>query len=283
MLKRISKFCKSLCLLGLLATIILPEARAAEPSKAYYELVGKADKAISDTKFEEAIEYLRDAIRMEPENPMNILLQSNIGMVQFYAGADTLAIETLSDAHRKAPASVTVLQNRAKVYTAMGRPLDALHDYSRIIALDSTLVEPVYYHSMISFSLGDDSTCVADIEKMKHLFPDNNATYLAEANFFTYSGHYHEAIPLLSKVIEANPTATDYSARALCYLMTDQLGEASEDIARGIELDPTDGELYLYRAMLNKARYRPDDARADAQKARMYGVASERIKSLGLD
>ena len=62
MLKRISKFCKSLCLLGLLATIILPEARAAEPSKAYYELVGKADKAISDTKFEEAIEYLRDAI-----------------------------------------------------------------------------------------------------------------------------------------------------------------------------------------------------------------------------
>ena len=68
----------------------------------------------------------------------------------------------------------------------------------------------------------------------------------------------------------------------MCYLMTEQLAEASEDLARGIELDPTDGELYFYRAILNKMRYRPEDAHADALKAVQFGVASDRIKALGL-
>ncbi len=60
--------------------------------------------------------------------------------------------------------------------------------------------------------------------------------------------------------------------------MLDQLSEASDDIARGLELDPEDGELYLYRAALNKMRYRVADARADAERARQLGIPAERLK-----
>lgn len=60
--------------------------------------------------------------------------------------------------------------------------------------------------------------------------------------------------------------------------MLEQLQEASDDIAKGLELDPDDGELYLLRAVLNKMRYRIDDARADAEKAQQLGIPRERLK-----
>jgi len=258
-------------------------AQSESNSKAYFDLVGKSDKATADTRWDEAIEYLREAMRLEPSNPSNVLLLSNIGMLHHYAGRDTLSIEVLSEAHRQAPHSVTVLQNRAKVLTAMNRPKAALDDYTLILELDTTAVVPRYYHAMISLSLGLDSVCATDIDCMKRLAPDTQPTLLAEATYMTMKGRYAEAIPLLNKTVSIAPTAPDYATLAFCCLMTQQLAEASEAIARGLELDPTDGELYLYRAMLNKARFRPDDARADADKARLHGIPASRIKSLELD
>jgi Tfp pilus assembly protein PilF len=64
------------------------------------------------------------------------------------------------------------------------------------------------------------------------------------------------------------------------YLQINDIALAAEDIANGLSLDPTDPELYIYRAMLNKMRYRPDDAKADAETAIKFGADPERIKKL---
>ena len=88
-------------------------------SDTYFDLMGDADKAISEGKWLEAEKSLKDAMALDPENPSNILLMSNLGLVQFYLGQDSAAIATLSDAHKRAPVSVTVLKNRAEVYLAL--------------------------------------------------------------------------------------------------------------------------------------------------------------------
>lgn len=251
-------------------------------SAEYLKLVEQADKAISDMKWDEAIGHIDAAMHLEPANPNNVLLMSNKGMLQYYAGEDSLAIETMTVAHKIAPSSTTVLQNRAKVYTAAGKPHEAIADYTDVIALDSTLIEPHFYRAMLVFQTGNPNQAKEEIAQMKRMFPDHQSTVLAEATYLAYTGSYQEAIPLLTQLIEKEATVGDISTRAMCYLMTGDLQAASDDIAKGLELDPTDGELYLYRAMLNKMRYRPDDAKADAGKARMYGVSGERIKALGL-
>ncbi|WP_301343492.1 tetratricopeptide repeat protein, partial [uncultured Duncaniella sp.] len=69
-----------------------------------------------------------------------------------------------------------------------------------------------------------------------------------------------------------------FGARAYCYLMTDDLQAAAEDIAQALELDPNDGELYLYRAALNKMHYRPEDAKKDAERAIQLGVDPARAQ-----
>lgn len=270
----------------LVITSLSASAKDVKPDKApeskYIQLAGRADSAIADARWADAAAALNEAMRLEPTNPSNVLLMSNLGMVQFYSGNDSLAIETLTTAHNIAPASVTVLQNRARVYTTTGRLNRALGDYNEIIRLDSTLIEPRFYRAMLKFNSGDVVTAEEDLQYLKCHYPTDPSTKLLDATVLTYTGRFNEAIPILTEIIAGKPTAGDFSMRALCYLMTNQLQEASTDIQRGLEKDPVDGELYLYRALLNQMRYRPDDARADAALAVKYGVNSSRVKALGL-
>jgi len=257
-------------------------SKVAVPSQRYIDLMEVADKAIESLKWDEAERALKEALKTEPFNPTNVFLLSNLGMVQHYSGQDSLALENLSTAHRLAPNSVTVLINRAEILTAMQKIPEAIADYAAILKLDTTKVEPLFYHAMLTFNSDSLETAKADIELLRKRFPESKYTALAEGNFYAYTGQFKEAIPFLNKVIDNSPTAGDYSTRAMCYLMMEQLPEASEDIARGLELDPTDGELYFYRALLNRLRFRPEDAHADALKAIQFGVDSRRIKKLGL-
>ena len=201
-------------------------------------------------------------------------------MVQFYDGRTEDAISTLSDAHRIAPASVTILLNRARVFTSSGMDDAALRDYSEVITLDSTLAEPRFYRAMIELNRGNLAPARADIDTLAMRHADDRFTHIGLATLLMREGRYADAIPHFNKVLKDNPDAAYLGSRALCYLLTDDPGAAADDLARAIELDPTDGELYLYRAMLNKVRYRPDDARADGEKAIKFGVAPERVKML---
>ena len=82
-------------------------------SSSYTDLVGDADKAIAAGKWDEAEQLLVKAMRLEPANPFNVLLMSNVGMMQFNQGKDSLALATLNTAHEIAPASITILGNES--------------------------------------------------------------------------------------------------------------------------------------------------------------------------
>ena len=263
-----------------IALVLVAALSVRADEKEYYNLAGKADQAIKDGKWEEAESYLRQAMRLDPANPSNVLLLSNLGMVQHYDGRDDDAIATLSDAHIMTPNSVTVLLNRAKVLTSLGYEDRAMSDYSRVISLDSTLVEPRFYRSMMLLGRGDTINARNDIDTLQAMAPSDRLTHVATASLLIHNGDYAEAIPHLSTAIELHPDPSYYSSRALCFLLTDNPGAAAEDIGRGLQLDPTDGELYLLRAMLNKMRYRPDDAKADGEKAIKFGVNPERVRLL---
>lgn len=257
------------------------DANCAEPAdEEYFNLVGEAEKAIKDGRWAEAEESLRKAMRSSPSNPTNVLLLSNLGMVQFYDGRAQDAIRTLSDAHAMAPASVTVLLNRARVFTSEGMNDQAERDYAEVIRLDSTLCEPRFYRAMLALNRGDVAGAVADVDTLVTRNPDDRLTHVALATLLIHSSKYAEAIPHLTAAIKSQPDASYYAHRALCYLFVDDPSAASADIAEGLELDPTDGELYLYRGLLNKMRFRPDDAKADGEKAVKFGVDPAKVKQL---
>ncbi len=236
-------------------------------AQSYYDLVGEADKAIADGNWENAESYLTEAMEMEPQNPTNIMILSNLGIVRFNLGKDSLALANLDEAHRRAPVSVTILDNRAQVLTALGRDKEAYRDYSRIIELDTTLYEPRYMHALLALRMDEPEKTLDDCRALQRMNPDNEHTKIAYGSYYSATEQWEKAIPYYTEILEKNPTAEIYGARAVCYLMLQRLNEASADITSGLELNPENGELYLYRAHLNKMRYLNEDARTDLKKA----------------
>ena len=252
-------------------------ATAAIAESHYMKYVQWGDEAVANGKYSDAIECYREAMKAEPSNPQNVMLLSNVGMIQHYQGEDSLALRTLTDARAIAPGSVVILHNRAKILESLGRPYDAILDLAKALEMDSTYAPAYYERAAINMGLGNWKQVEADGRRYAELKPADPQGKLLMAVIFTNSGRPADAIPLYGELIEKKPEAVYYAARSMCYLATDQLAEASDDIARGLELDPDDGELYYNRAVLNRMRYREEDARADAMRARELGVSDQRI------
>jgi len=245
-------------------------------AQSYFDLVDKADKAIADGDWSGAETNLVEAMSLRPEDPSNILLLSNLGIVRYNLGKDSLALASLDEAHRRAPKSVTVLLNRAEILTAMGRDDDAYRDYTTVIGLDSTLTEPRYMHAIMSLRRGDFATSLADCQALEQMSPSGEETNTAFGSYYSATEQWDKALPYYTSLLEKQPTTHIYGARAVCYLMLQRLNEASADINSGLALDPNDGELYMYRAYLNKMRFEIDAARADLRKAIELGIDRRR-------
>lgn len=251
-----------------------------EKESEYMQLVDRADEAAGKGNWDEAIECLRAAMRSEPGNAQNVMLLSNVGMMQFYQGEDSLALHTLTEARAMAPASVVILNNRARVLSRMDRLDDAMNDYSLIVEMDSTYAPAYQDRAAINLRRGRVDLAEDDVTVYRRLRPADPQGKLLQAVVFASTGRPQQAIPLYTELLKAKAESVYYSARAMCYLETGELPEAADDIARGLELDPDDGELYFCRARLNLLRYRPDDARTDARRALELGVNPLRVKAL---
>ena len=255
-----------------------PTAKASEneTESLYFKKIDEADKACAEGLWHEAENALVEALRAEPANPSNVLLISNLGIIRFNMGQDSLAIATLNDAHSMAPASVTILSNRAKVLAANGYDEEAYLDYSRIIELDSLEISARLPRCLYALRRHDFRTAKSDMEFMEQNFPGKIETEIAGAAVRSGTGDFAGAIPYYSRILLERKDPEYYSGRAYCYLLTGSLQEASDDINSALAITPADGELYLYRAALNKMRYRPADAEADARKAVELGVDKTR-------
>lgn len=267
---------------AIMAALLLCPALAAEDegNSRYMHYVQQAEEAIGKRKWPHAIAYLQEAMHSDPGNPQNIMLLSNMGMLQYYNGEDSLALHTLTEARAMAPASVVILSNRAQVLAGMNRLDDAFNDYSRIIDMDSTYADAWRERGAIRLQQGKVTEAESDISRYRALRPDDDQGKLMQAVLFAATARPDEAIPLYSELIEKKAESVYLSARATCYLQQSDLLSAAEDIARGLELDPDDGELYYCRAWLNRLRFRDDDAMADARRAVERGVNPLRVKSL---
>ena len=253
-------------------------ARTVDELDPYMQLVSRADSLCAIAAWPEAALTLQHAIASEPSNPGNIQLLSNLGMIHHYMGEDSTAIATLSRAVDMAPASVTIRANRAKVYASAGYEQEAFDDYARIMMMDSTYVPARFSHALLAMRHRMFQVAQDDIEYMEQHFPAADETVIARASFLSSLGRYAEAIPFYDEILRTIKAPEYYGARAYCRLMTGDLLEASADIGEALALAPDDGELYLSRAALNKMRYRPDDAAADARRAVELGVDPARAR-----
>ena len=81
----------------------------------------RAAAAIEGDSLTQAQEYIRQALRLEPSNPNNALLFSNLGTIQRRQGQYELALESYQLALNLSPMSVPILMNHATLSLELGR------------------------------------------------------------------------------------------------------------------------------------------------------------------
>lgn len=275
-LKSILPICAILIYLPLYADTIDP----ATDEDPYFILMGEAEKAIADEKYEEAAARLIDALAVDPDNPGNLLVMTNLGMVYSCLDRDSLAIATLDEVNRRAPNMTVAIVNRGRIKLKMNMNEEAYSDFSRVIELDSLNSDARYFRGMMSLYGGDRATAEKDLNVIKETQPQRLRTMAALGALYSMTGRDREAIKYFEKLIEKEPTPEYFASLAGCYLAIDDLSEASRVINEGMKLYRRDPELYYYRAWLNRERFRLDDAHADAELAIEYGASPEKVNAL---
>lgn len=255
-------------------------AESVDEDNPYFALSGEADKAIADGDYATAVMRIKDAIAIDPSNPSNVLLLSNLGVMYDELGQDSLALDAYNKALAIAPAMTTVTANRGRLYLKMGREADAYDDFSHVIERDSLNADARYYRGMLALYSGAPGVAGRDFNVLASVDPDGYRTQMAMAMLLTRTGDYEGAARYYEKLIKEQPSEEFYGSLAYCYLQTGNLSDASRVIAAGLEKYPDDGALYYFRAWLRRDSFLVKEARADADKAVKLGVSKALVDKL---
>lgn len=105
-------------------------------AQTYQELSDHAIACTEQDSLAQAENYIRQALKLEPANPHNALLFSNLGTIQRRQRDYDQALESYTYALNIAPRAVPILLNRAALNLEMGRNEQARVDYSLVLDLE---------------------------------------------------------------------------------------------------------------------------------------------------
>lgn len=259
-------------------TIILAFSAVAAQAQGYYAMVDSSEVYIGEKDWEKAEYYIKKALEAEPDNSNNSLLLSNLATVQRYAGKTQEAVRNYSLALFMTPNAVTLLKNRASLYLQIDSIDLAYADYERVIALDNRDLESLYNHGMIAIEKKKMGISRDDFDRLKSVSPKSYYAVNGDAVWHMVSGNYDRAVEGFSKIIEARPGVEAYMNRADCYMAMKKLVEADKDIRAAIELDSSNGQLYMMKAVLDRLRYDEMQVSRDLELAEKYGVSKDEIR-----
>jgi len=251
-----------------------------DTNTVYYAYIDSAQNHISIKQWDKAEFFLIEAIKSEPNNPSNSLLLSNLATIQRRQGRLSEAIKNYSMAIDLTPNAVTLLHNRAAVYTLVDSIAQAQADYERIMMLDEVDVESRYNHGMIALNTGDPKTAEKDFDNILKINPNSGLAKQGQGYLHKHAGNFEKAALCFSEVIKVKPTSTLLANRADCYLAIKRLNDASLDIANALELDPDDPFIYVLRAKLNKMRFNREDMERDIKLAAAHGLEEKEARKL---
>lgn len=251
--------------------------------RPYFLLIDQSEKAVAEHDYAAAALRLVEAMGIEPDNPLNVALLTNLGLIYYYDDQDSMALVTLNHAVERAPKLIGAREARARVLIGMNRDKEAYKDYSAIIDIDSINTDARFYRGMMALYGGDLATATADFDVLQRVVPLWKNNTLAHATLYAMTGRDQEAVSLFRKLLETDKLAEYYASLAGCLIALDNLNDASQTIGEGLERYPNDPELYYYRALLNHKRYLDDDAHRDAKRAIDLGASPQRVAEIFFD
>lgn len=259
-------------------------------AQTYEELGERAVAATEQDSLTLAEEYIMKALKLEPANPHNALLFSNLGTIQRRQHQYDKALESYTLALNIAPRTVPILMNRAALYLELGKDELARVDYALVLDIEAFNQEALLMRAYIYRQMRDYKSARSDYERLLKLNPQSYNGRLGLAMLEQKEGRYKEALSILNSMITdkadgatkitAPLYAVLYVARAGVEKDMQHIDMALIDLEEAIQLDPSQSEAYLMRGQIYLSQKRKELARRDFEKAVTLGVPQADVRDL---
>jgi len=245
-------------------------------AQSYDEWVNRSFDYIDTDSIEQAAECLKNAMRLEPANPQNGLLFSNLGTLQRQLGQLEEAEISYGCAIALLPEAATPRTARAQLYAQMERYTNAIDDYNKVLLSDPQNEDLIYERAMCRLMAADTTGARQDLEFIDTFNPHSAKSRLGMAIVYKATRQYSLALDLYNALIKANPKSWSLLRdRAEVHFLSNHMGAALTDINTSIEMNPNDPMSYLLRAQIRLSKNDREYARRDINKAIEKGLETE--------
>lgn len=258
-------------------------------SQTYQELCDRVITYTEQDSLSQAEDYIRQALKLEPANPHNALLFSNLGTIQRRQHQYEQALESYNFALNIAPRTVPILLNRAAVYLELGKNNLAQADYSLALDLEKDNEEALLMRAYIYMQQRDYKMAKADYERLLRINPASYNGRLGLATLEQKEAKYEEALVILNDMLAAKGEHSQLSdsQRAMLYVARagvekdmQHVDMALLDLAEAIHLDESQIEAYLIRGEIYLAQKKKDLAKRDFEKAISLGIPQAAVREM---
>ena len=262
---------------------------ASAYSQTYGELCERAITCTDQDSLTQAETYIREALKLDPANPHNALLFSNLGTIQRQQRKYEQALESYSLALNIAPRTVPILLNRAAIYMELGKNDLARVDYSLALDIEKDNEEALLMRAYIYMRQRDYEMARADYVRLLKLNPGSYNGRLGLATLEQKEGKYEAALTILDGMIAGktdtsqdtnSPSAILYIARAGVEKDLNHADLALMDLEEAIRLDASQAEAYLIRGEIYLSLKKKELAKRDFEKAISLGVPHAELRTL---
>ena len=246
----------------------------------YRILSEKAISYIEQDSLEQAEVLLKEAMKLEPANPYNALLFSNLGLIQKQMGKYENAIESYTYAVNLAPTTLPIIMDRAALFLELGMTDQAYRDYVKVLDIDKNNKEALLMRAYIHQVRRDYGLSRADYMQLLKLDPSNYNARLGLVTLEQKELKFREALEQINKLILEYPEdAVLYVARADVEREMEHIDLALTDLDEAIRLNPSSIDAYLLRGDIYLMQGRKHLAKLDFERAIRLGVPTAQLSS----
>lgn len=245
-----------------------------ELDRQYAACITRSFDYLEEDSLQQAVEAIREALKLQPGNPSNGMLLGNMGSIQRRQGLLTEAEKSYTIGLGFLPENVTLLDSRASLYAEMEEYQKAIDDYTSVIGHEPENENAYYERALCRLMNHDTIGARLDLEQIDRFNPNSAKSRLGMAYVYKAQRMFREASEIYDALIERNPRSAQlYRERAEVFYLSGRMAAALDDVNHSIRIDPREPYSYILRAQIRYARKDREFARRDLNQALELGLS----------
>lgn len=241
-------------------------------AQTYEQFIEKSYDYLEKEDLTASEESLRAAMRLEPANPHNFALLSNLGTIQRRQGKLEEALLSYTTALSRRPNDVTLLGNRAALYSDMGETDKAIADFSILLIVTPEDENALFNRGVLFLQQKDFIRAEIDFDKILEMNEKTVYGRLGHAIMEKMRGNFDESERIYSFLISEMPKdMLLYEGRAELYFLMGKNARAKADVNKVIAESGATASLYVLRGRISLAQHEKETAKKDLLKAQEMG------------